>query len=195
MDELADTLAAQRHQEIPVSGITVPRIEDEVDRTNIEHYITISTDTTGRWPTMEHSSVVVTISDPPCLDPVDGLATQHFKTQVDGLDARMECPLKLAQANVLPLETDRENDKSEGLVVSGKIMHLSRQWRDHAIQIVFVHEARTEGPEVRASRHFIAIMSSAADRTQNGTIIELPQRRPLRVAKRTTPTRRAPSSC
>ena len=123
----------KEHQEIPVPGSTVPRIEDEVDRTNIEHYITISTDTTGIWPTTEHSRVVVTVSDPPCLDPVDGLATQHFKTQVDGFDARMECPLKLAQANVLSLETDRGSDTPEGLVVSGKIMHLSRQWRDHAI--------------------------------------------------------------
>ena len=66
---------------------------------------------------MEHSSVVVTISDPPCLDPVDGLATQHFKTQVDGFDARMECPLKLAQANVLSLETDREMTNQRGLLL------------------------------------------------------------------------------
>ena len=81
-------------------------------------------------------------------------------------DADFQCTM--GQANVLTMETGKAHAGEKGLLEDGKIAHLSSQFERLQLRIVFVHEARTEGPSVRPSGAYTAITSGATSAKTHG---------------------------
>ena len=73
-----------------------------------------------------------------------------------------------ATANVLTLAPGDVREAARGLMVSGRVALLQTQFHNQGVHMVGVQEARTPGPDIRASDKYCAITSGATHRGTHG---------------------------
>ena len=115
-NELADTLAAGKHDDIEQAAIRENPMAQATSLDNLEHLVTLQTATPGTLPPVIDGRVCLTASDPPALDPEWGMSIRNPRS-VSKPDPCFQCAV--GQANVLTMETAKDCKTENGLLECG----------------------------------------------------------------------------
>ena len=175
-NELADTLAAGRQTDLAPCHACIPLAQASlIELEALEHLVYMGASDDGSLPTLSHGGFWLCQPDGPRLPATHSLS---HKPAVAGTGGTRVISLAVGQANVLSLGTADEQE-TDGLLEPGRIHHLSEQWRALGLDIVCVHEARSDGPLVRPSGDFWAFTSGCTTGRTHGEEVWVSRAKPL----------------
>ena len=156
---------------LPLDDVGIPDLEA------LEHMAQLEANADGSLPPFSEGGLWLHQPDRPAAP---ALLSLSHRPGSAGTGQEVAVGLTLGQANALSLST-AEAQEAHGLLEPGRVAHLSDQFGTLGLDIVCIHEARSEGPVVRPSADYWAFTSGCSPARSHGEEIWINRVAPLDV--------------